>query len=106
LTDGKLNIHWTISTGPKNKKSLIPFTGTRPELFFLPLIEDIANLKDPGILQMLQDPAFQNAVKEIKDPKQLATDPRTKKFYAHPEIKALLKKQQKPKKTKTASTTK
>jgi hypothetical protein len=70
------------------------------------LLEDVANLKDPAILQMLQDPDFQAAVKEIKDPKQLATDPRTKKFYAHPEIKALLKKQQKPKKTKTASTTK
>ena len=63
------------------------------------IMEDVANFKDPLIFKTLEDPAFQSALQEIKDPKQLETDPRTKEFYANPEIKSLLKKYKKSKKT-------
>ncbi len=88
-------------TEPKEAKSIDPFArvlNSNPKI-----MEELANFKNPKILGMLQDSEFQAAVKEIKDPKQFETDPRTKEFYTNPEIKALLKKYTPAKKKKTSS---
>lgn len=74
----------------KGKSATNPLGGilaSRPTL-----LQDAMNLKDPKIDKMLKDPDFLQALQEIKDPKKLETDPRTKTFFTHPKIQALLKK--------------
>lgn len=90
----------------KTPKKETPANVIAKNMMFDPeMIKDIEELDDPELLKILQKADFQKALQELKTPAQLETDPRTRKFYTNPQVKALLKKYatSKNKKKKTSA---